>query len=728
LKSIKLTRGGPIVLKALVVALLLAESAFSQSVKSSVTFESVDIQASRHGDQIVTLGILPNGQVRFRNATLKKIIAAAYNVDEDLVTGGPDWLNSDCFDIVAKAPPGASQADRLSMLQALLAERFKLAIHHDKKVAFVYALTVGKGGPKLQAASVSGSTGCSAMNGVPKQAHRLCHGLSMPDFADLLPRLAPAYLDLPVVDLTGLKGVYDFQLDWMGRGEFDVVTTSVAAGAAKDPLAVSIFDAVAQLGLSLEKHEDPKDAIVVESAQRIPAKDLARQATSITELKPEQIASIDRFVTEEMEREQIPGLAVGIYNRGQILLAKGYGLANVELNVPVKPETIFQSGSVGKQFVSAAIMMLVEEGKIDLDDSIVKYFPNAPASWKPILVKNLLSHTSGLAEYATPGRRGPTGPFYQRLDFTEDELVEKVEALPIEFPSGEQWDYSNTNYLLLGIMIHRVTGKPYADYSQERIFKPWYMTATRVISESEIIPNRSSGYQLVAHKLRNQDWDSPTFNATADGNLYFNVLDLAKWDEALYGASLLRQSSLDRLWTVFPLNNGRPNRADYGFGWGIHKVNGHKLIEHGGAREGFTCSIQRYVDDNLTVVVLTNLAYANPPLFAEKIAGLANPALMAPPPKEHKEVAVNSKVLDGYAGKYELEPGVILTIKREGDRLFAQITSQGRMQQFQLFPESERAFFLKVVDAQVTFVTDAQGRATELIFHQGGDQHAKRIE
>jgi hypothetical protein len=118
------------------------------------------------------------------------------------------------------------------------------------------------------------------------------------------------------------------------------------------------------------------------------------------------------------------------------------------------------------------------------------------------------------------------------------------------------------------------------------------------------------------------------------------------------------------------------------------------------------------VDDNLTVVVLTNLAYANPPLFAEKIAGLANPALMAPPPKEHKEVAVNSKVLDGYAGKYELEPGVILTIKREGD----------------LFPESERAFFLKVVDAQVTFVTDAQGRATELIFHQGGDQHAKRIE
>src|SRR5262249_28071467 len=184
------------------------------------------------------------------------------------------------------------------------------------------------------------------------------------------------------------------------------------------------------------------------------------------------VSTIDRFVREEMAAEQIPGLAVGVYSRGNILLAKGYGLANVELNVPVKPETIFQSGSVGKQFVSAAVMMLVEEGKVGLDDSIVKYFPNAPASWKPILVKNLLSHTSGLAEYESLERRGPKGPFYLRLDFSEDELVEKVEALPIEFAPGDQWSYRNTNYLLLGILIHKVTGQFYADYLRERIFKP----------------------------------------------------------------------------------------------------------------------------------------------------------------------------------------------------------------------------------------------------------------
>src|SRR5262249_45184687 len=226
----------------------------------------------------------------------------------------------------------------------------------------------------------------------------------------------------PVVNKTSLQGAYDFQLDWMGRGPYDAAAAAVAAGAAKDPMAVSIFDAVAKLGLSLEKAANPTDAIVVDSADRVSAKGLARkaEATSVAELTTGQVSDIDRFVRDEMQSEQVPGLAVGVYSRRQILLAKGYGLANVELNVPVKPETIFQSGSVGKQFVAAAVMMLVEEGKVGLDDSIVKYFPNAPESWKPILVKNLLSHTSGLAEYETPQRSGPKGPFYLRLDFTED--------------------------------------------------------------------------------------------------------------------------------------------------------------------------------------------------------------------------------------------------------------------------------------------------------------------
>ncbi len=333
-----------------------------------------------------------------------------------------------------------------------------------------------------------------------------------------------------------------------------------------------------------------------------------------------------------MARQKIPGLAVGIYSRGKILLAKGYGLADVELDVPAKPETVFQTGSVGKQFVSAAILMLVEEGKLSLDDSITKYFPDAPATWKPILIKNLLSHTSGLSEYESGDRSGPNGPFYMRLDFTEDELVTKIEALPIESAPGEKWDYCNTNYVLLGVLIHKITGKPYYEFLDERIFKPLGMASTRLINERDIVPNRAAGYELVNGQLKNQEWVSPTFNSTADGTLYSNVLDLAKWDAALYGTKLLKQSSLDRIWTVYPLNDGKPNPAGYGFGWMIGKQNDHQRIEHGGAWQGFTCRISRYPDDSLTVVVLTNLDadHANLGPLVHVLAGLSDPPLLPP--------------------------------------------------------------------------------------------------
>jgi len=362
-----------------------------------------------------------------------------------------------------------------------------------------------------------------------------------------------------------------------------------------------------------------------------------------------------------MARQKIPGLAVGIYRRGEIVLAKGYGQANVELGVPVKPETIFQSGSVGKQFVSAAIMMLVEEGKLSLDDSITKYFSDAPASWKPILIKNLLSHTSGLAEYESDERTGPKGPFYLRLDFTEEELVSKIEALPIEAAPGEKWDYRNTNYVLLGVLIHKITGKPYYQFLDERIFKPLGMSHTRLISERDIIPNRAAGYELEDGQLKNQEWVSPTFNSTADGALYFNVLDLAKWDGALYGTKLLKQSSLDRIWTVFPMNDGKPNPDGYGFGWSIGKQMGHNRIEHGGEWQGFTCHIARYPDDGLTVVVLTNLAAADPGVIAQTTAGLADPALLpaklVPIADTHPQVAASlAKVLDQLMAGEDIRP------------------------------------------------------------------------
>ncbi|MGH8233296.1 MAG: serine hydrolase domain-containing protein, partial [Rhodanobacteraceae bacterium] len=347
-------------------------------------------------------------------------------------------------------------------------------------------------------------------------------------------------------------------------------------------------------------------------------------------LKPEQVAAIDRYVSAEMTRERIPGVEIGIYRDGHAVLEKGYGFANLEWNAKVTPTTLMQSGSVGKQFAATAVMMLVEQGKVSLDDSITKYFPGAPASWKLIKVKNLLSHTSGLAEYETPATMRPGGLFDIRKDFTEAEMVKKIETLPIEFKPGDGWAYRNTNYALLGVLIHKVTGQFYGDYLYDKIFAPLGMTSTRVISQRDIIPGRAAGYEIVGGQLKNQTWVSPSLDSTADGALYFNVVDLEKWDRALYGTTLLSRKSLDTMWTPFVLNDGKVNAGHYGFAWFIDKINGHRVIYHPGSWQGFTCAIYRYIDDKLTVVVLTNLdsGHSSPDNIARIVAGLVEPALM----------------------------------------------------------------------------------------------------
>jgi CubicO group peptidase (beta-lactamase class C family) len=338
-------------------------------------------------------------------------------------------------------------------------------------------------------------------------------------------------------------------------------------------------------------------------------------------------ASVDEFVSGEICAQHIPGVALAVVRDGKIVKAAGYGLANVELDVPTKPESIFQTGSVGKQFTATAIMMLVEEGKVGLDDKINKYLPGSPASWKDITVRHILTHTSGIPDY-TEEKTG--GAINMRTDYTEEELVKKIAALPLDFPPGEKWSYSNSGYLLLGVLIHHVSGEFYGDFLQQRVFQPLQMTSTRIISEADIVPNRCAGYRLVKGELKNQKWVSPSLNTTADGALYTNVLDLAKWDAALYTEKLLKKSSFDQMWTPVKLNSGKT--SPYGFGWRITEENGHRLLEHGGAWQGFTMYISRYVDDRLTIIVMTNLdsSHSDPAKIAQGIAALYAPALKKP--------------------------------------------------------------------------------------------------
>ncbi len=335
-------------------------------------------------------------------------------------------------------------------------------------------------------------------------------------------------------------------------------------------------------------------------------------ASTVAAQNPATTAAVTDYVKAEMARQHMPGLALLVVKNGRVIRAEGLGLSNVELQVPVKPETIFQSGSVGKQFTATAIMMLVEEGKIGLDDRLTKYFSDAPATWKDVTVRELLSHTAGFGDYPKN--------FNYRKDWSEEEELKLIESIPLAYPPGTSWAYSNFGYVALGILIHRVTGEFYGDFLQQRIFQPLGMQSTRIISEADIVPNRAAGYRLVKGELKNQEWVAPIVNTTADGSLYFSILDLEKWDAALYTKKLLKRSSLDLMWTPVKLRNGKPNASNYGFGWFIDDRHGHRCIHHDGSWQGFETAIDRYVDDQLTVVALSNLADAEPGKITEHVA------------------------------------------------------------------------------------------------------------
>ena len=337
----------------------------------------------------------------------------------------------------------------------------------------------------------------------------------------------------------------------------------------------------------------------------------------------DNLEGVDEFVRAEMARQQIPGVAVGIVRQGTVIKAQGYGLANVEHQVPVRPETIFQSGSLGKQFTAAAVMSLVEEAKVALDDPISKYLPDAPAAFRPITVRHLLTHTSGIPDYTD-------GTFDLRRDLTEDDLARMAFGLTLEFAPGTRWNYSNTGYVLLGIIVRKASGRFYGDVLRDRVFTPLGMKTTRVISEEDIVPNRAAGYRLVKGELKNQEWVAPSLNTTADGALYFSVLDLIAWDRGLRTRAVLTPASWAAVFAPVRLGSGKT--FPYGFGWSVEQFAGQTVHGHGGSWQGFKTHLTRYLGDDLTIIVMANLAQASPERIADGIAGVLNPKLARPEP------------------------------------------------------------------------------------------------
>lgn len=331
---------------------------------------------------------------------------------------------------------------------------------------------------------------------------------------------------------------------------------------------------------------------------------------------------LDDKIAREMTRRHVPGVSVLVIRDGKVIKEKGYGYANVEHNVPVDEKTVFQSGSVGKTFTAALVMLLAEDGKLSLDDPISRHLANTPPEWAGITIRHLLTHTSGLGD--------PYTVLDFRKDYEDEELIALEARIPVLFAPGERFSYSNMGYHLLGFICNKAGGKFYADQLQERIFAPLGM-GTRIISEADIVPHRAAGYEWKDGALRNQSWVAPKLNTTADGSLYLTARDLAKWDQALYGDAILNARIRAASWTPPKLANGRA--SGYGYGWEIDERNGHRLLSHGGSWQGFKSQISRYVDDKFTVIVLANSASARPGKFADMVAGHFMPALAVAPAK-----------------------------------------------------------------------------------------------
>ena len=337
-------------------------------------------------------------------------------------------------------------------------------------------------------------------------------------------------------------------------------------------------------------------------------------------------AQVDEVVRAQMREQNIPGVSLAVMRDGKIIKASGYGLASIELNVAVKPEMVFHSGSLAKAFTATAVMMLVEEGKIGLDDKVSKYLPEAPALWDDVTIRRLLTHTSGIRD--SFGEDGdPQYDFH--VDVTEVELVRKFAAQTMRFQPGEKWSYCNAGYVILGVVIHRVTGKFWFDFAKERIFDPLGMSSVRLLGTDDIVPNRVNGYALVKGQLQNEPWVANSWNTMADGCLYMNVFDMAKWDAALYTEKLIKRSTLEQMWTPVKLNDG--TTYPYGLAWRISNVNGHRLIQHDGVDYSFTSRFARYVNDGLSVIVFMNLGEddeaAMPKRMTDNVAAIYIPSL-----------------------------------------------------------------------------------------------------
>ncbi len=404
-----------------------------------------------------------------------------------------------------------------------------------------------------------------------------------------------------------------------------------------------------------------------------------------------------------------PGAAVLVKRGEEVLLRKGYGMANLELGVALRPDSVFEIGSITKQFTAAGILLLAERGQLRLDDDITRYLTDFPTHGKQITIQHLLTHTSGVADYT----RLPEWAAHMRDDLPPAAVAALFKDKPLDFAPGERWAYDNSGYFLLGMVIEKVAGKDYGQFMMDEIFRPLGMKSTRYGSNADLILHRASGYEKAGDRFVNAEYHSMT-QPFAAGALVSDVDDLAIWDRALYGESLLKQATLLRMFTPGRLSSGATTR--YANGWIFGSLGEHAVVWHNGSIPGFASALLRVPDQRLLVVVLSNDGshQPSPDAWARRLAARVLGVPERPPTLPAG--ALDAAALDGYVGVYVDEDKVKRTVSRDGSHLFAQ--RQGG-EKAELLPTARDRFVYLDYPVELTFQRDAQGRVSGALLDPG---------
>jgi CubicO group peptidase (beta-lactamase class C family) len=507
-----------------------------------------------------------------------------------------------------------------------------------------------------------------------------------------------------------------------------------------------------------------------------------------------------------------PGIAVLVASDDEVIYRKAFGMGSLELDVPLKPENVFEIGSVTKQFTAVAILMLEEQGKLSLDDDITKFFPDYPTHGHTITLHHLLTHTSGIKSYT--GMEEWLSEW--RTDFTDEELIDFFKYQPMDFAPGEEFRYNNSAFFMLGPIIEKASGLSYARFLDSLIFKPLGMKNSSYGSKTRLIHNRAVGYQKEGNGFKNAEFLSMTQPGAA-GAIMSTVDDMFLWSKAIRNNTLVKKETIDKAFTNHTLNNGE--KINYGYGWGINEINGSPTLEHSGGIFGYTSNGIYLPEENVYLIALTNRDDKSPRTITTRMAAMAigkpfpdhEEKVEVPeevlssytgvydfedgstryitfedgqlysqrsgsmlikifpqsetrffyaesmatitfgeneegqttarfenridktsgvktdkPLPQHKEITVDPSILGTYVGKYELQPGFFIVVTLEDGHLMTQATGQ---EKFEVFPESETMFFLKVVDAKIEFLKNDTGKVDALMLYQGGaEMRAPRMD